>query len=90
MFTINRLELSPALRWRLGSTNVIDSSHSGMRIRTRRVGRWKSADMALRWAAAPFLYNKKNFRRILGYKDLWMPQAKLNDRVTGDDQSTVA
>ena len=26
MFTINRLELSPALRWRLGSTNVIDSS----------------------------------------------------------------
>ena len=54
------------------------------------MGRWKSADMALRWAAASFLDNEKNFRRILGYKDLWMPQAKLNDRVTGDDQSTVA
>ena len=46
MFTINRLELSPALRRCLGSTNLIDSSHSGMRIRTRRVGRWKNADMA--------------------------------------------
>ncbi len=90
MFTINRLELSPALRRCLGSTNLIDSSHSGMRIRTRRVGRWKNADMALRWAAASFLDTEKNFRRILGYKDLWMLQAKLNDLVTGDDPSKVA
>ena len=90
MFTINRLELSPALGRCLGSTNLIDSSHSGMRIRTRRVGRWKNADMALRWAAASFLDTEKNFRRILGYKDLWMLQAKLNDLVTGDDPSKVA
>ena len=90
MFTINRLELSPALRRCLGSTNLIDSSHSGMRIRTRRVGRWKNADMALRWAVASFLDTEKNFRRILGYKDLWMLQAKLNDLVTGDDPSKVA
>ncbi len=90
MFTINRLELSPALRRCLGSTNLIDSSHSGMRIRTCRVGRWKNADMALRWAAASFLDTEKNFRRILGYKDLWMLQAKLNDLVTGDDPSKVA
>ncbi len=90
MFTINRLELSPALRRCMGSTNVIDSSHSGIRIRTRRVGRWKNPDMALRWAAASFLDTEKNFRRILGYKDLWMLQAKLNDLVPGDDQSKVA
>ena len=89
MFTINRLELSPSLRRCLGSTNLIDSSHSGMRLRTRRVGLWKNADMALRWAAASFLDTKKNFRRILGYKDLWMLQAKLNDLLTGDDQSKV-
>ena len=34
--------------------------------------------------------DEKNFRRILGYKDLSMPQAKLNDLVTGDDQSKAA
>ena len=79
-----------SLRRCLGSTNLIDSSHSGVRIRTRRVGRWKNADMAQRWAAASFLDTEKNFRRILGYKDLWMLQAKLNDLLTGDDQSKVA
>ncbi len=41
LFTINRLELSSALRLCLGTTNIIDSSHSGVRIRTRRVGRWR-------------------------------------------------
>ena len=90
MFTINRFELFPSLRRCLGSTNLIDSSHSGMRIQTRRVGRWKNADMVLRWASASFLDTEKNFRRILGYKDLCMLQAKLNDRVTDDDPSKVA
>jgi putative transposase len=90
LFTVNRLDLGPALRRCLGTTNIIDSSHSGMRIRTRRVGRWKNADMVLRWAAASFLDTEKHFRKILGYKDLWMLQAKLNDPVTGDQPSKVA
>ena len=46
--------------------------------------------MALRWAAAFFIDTEKNFRRILGYKNLWMLQAKLNDLVTGDDKSKAA
>jgi hypothetical protein len=29
-------------------------------------------------------------RKILGYKELWMLQAKLNDRVTGDGRSKLA
>ena len=61
-----------------------------MRIRTRRIGRWKNADIVLRWAEASFLDTEKNFRRILGYNDLWTLQAKLNDLVTGYDQSEVA
>ena len=90
LFTINRLELPPALRRCLGTTNIIDSSHSGMRSRTRRVGRWRNGQMVLRWAASAFLDTEKNFRKILGYKDLWILQTKLNDLVTGDDQSKVA
>ena len=85
LFTINRFELSQALHRCLGTMNIIDSSHSGMSIRTRRVGRWMSADMALRWAAVSFLNTEKNFRRILSYTNLRMLQARLNDLVAGDD-----
>ena len=52
MFTINRLGLPPRLRKCLGSTNLIDSTHSGVRQKTRRVTNWKNGAMALRWAAA--------------------------------------
>ena len=41
MFTINRLGLPPRLRKCLGSTNLIDSTHSGVRQKTRRVTNWK-------------------------------------------------
>ena len=51
MFTINRLGLPPRLRKCLGSTNLIDSTHSGVRQKTRRVTNWKNGAMALRWAA---------------------------------------
>ena len=90
LFTINRLKLSSSLRLCLGTTNIIDSSHSGIRIRTRRVGRWRNGQMVLRWAASAFLATEKGFRRIHGYRDLSMLQAKLNDAVTGDDKSKVA
>ena len=48
MFTINRLGLPPRLRKCLGSTNLIDSTHSGVRQKTRRVTNWKNGAMALR------------------------------------------
>ena len=90
LFTINRLELSSALRLCLGTTNIIDSSHSGVRIRTRRVGRWRNGEMGLRWAASAFLETEKNFRKIQGYRDLWMLEAKLKDEVTGEKTSKMA
>ena len=48
MFTINRLGLPPRLRKCLGSTNLIDSTHSGVGQKTRRVTNWKNGAMALR------------------------------------------
>ena len=32
--------------------------------------------MAVRWAAASFLDADKGYRRIIGYKDLWMLKAQ--------------
>ena len=49
--------------------NIIDSSNSGIRVRTRRIGRWRHGQMLLRWAASAFLATEKGFRRIQGYRD---------------------
>jgi putative transposase len=76
-FTINRLGVPPSLHRCLGTTNVIESPQSGVRMRTRRVCRWRDATMVLRWVAASFLATEKNFRRIMGWKDLWQLKAIL-------------
>jgi putative transposase len=77
MFTVNRLGLSPTLARCLVSTNVIESPHSGVRLRTRKVCRWRDGKMVLRWAAAALLMTEQNFRRIMGHRDLWMLKAAL-------------
>jgi putative transposase len=89
-FTINKLGLSPLLRRCLGTTNIIESPHAGVRLRTRRVSRWRDGAMVLRWVAAAFLETEKHFRRLQGYQDLWMLKAKLDDRVTVDSNERVA
>ena len=76
--TINRLGLPPSLHRSLATTNIVESPHAGVRQRTRRVTRWKDAAMVSRWAAAAFLDTEKSFRKIMGYKDLWMLDAVLN------------
>ena len=78
MFTVNRLGLSPSLARCLVSTNVIESPHSGVRLRTRRVCRWREGKMVLRWAAAALLMTEQSFRKIMGYRDLWMLKAALD------------
>ena len=35
--------------------------------------------MALRWAAASFVETEKSYRRIIGYDQLWMLRAHLDD-----------
>lgn len=85
MFTINRLGLPSSLRRCLGSTNLIDNSHSALRARTRRVKRWQNGTMALRWAAASLDAASKSFRRIMGHQHLWMLKATL-DESQHDDQ----
>ena len=55
IFTVNRLGLPASLRTCLTTTNIIDSTHSGIRQRTRRVTNWKNGEMALRWSAVAFV-----------------------------------
>jgi putative transposase len=81
-FTINRLGIPPSLHRCLGTTNLIESPQSGVRMRTRRVCRWRDAAMVERWVAASFLATEKNFHRIMGWKDLWQLQAILERKAS--------
>lgn len=81
MFTVQRLGLSSMLSRCLTNTNLIDSAHSGVRMKTRRVTHWQHGEMVMRWAAASFLATEKQYRRIQGYRDLWMLEAALSEEV---------
>jgi transposase-like protein len=90
-FTINRLDIPPSLHRCLASTNLIENPHSGVRRRTRRVCRWKNKSMAKRWAAAAMLATEKNFRRVMGHKDMWALKAILDgNQKTVDHREKVA
>ncbi len=77
-FTINRLDVPVSLHRCLATTNIIESPHAGVRLRTRRVCRWRDGAMVKRWMASALLATEKNFRKIMGYRDLWALDAILN------------
>jgi putative transposase len=92
MFTINALGLPKSLRRCLGSTNVIESPNSGVRTRTGRVKNWQDHGMVVRWVAASLLNMEKRFKRIMGYQQLWILDAKLKELAKEeiDEESKVA
>jgi transposase-like protein len=77
-FTVNRIGLPGELRRCLCTTNLIESPQSGVRMRSRRVCRWRDGAMVLRWAATAMLTTEKNFRKILGYRHLWILKSYLD------------
>ena len=85
-FTINRLGLPPMLRRCLATTNIVESPTSGVRLRTRRVTNWKNGSMVLRWAAAAYLETEKNFRKVIGYQELWTLKAALDRHETAQQE----
>jgi len=89
-FTIARLGLSPMLRTCLITTNIIESSLSGVEGRTGRVTRWRSGEMALRWAGAAALETERNFRKIMGHKGLWMLKAVLDEGQSLSDRPQIS
>ena len=77
MFTLQRLHIPKSLHPCLGTTNIIESPQSGVQARTGNVTRWRDADMVQRWVASAWLVTETNFRRIIGYRDLWSLAAIL-------------
>jgi transposase-like protein len=86
LFTIDELDLPPQLKRCLGTTNIIDNSHSAARQRMARVKNWQSGEMAVRWLAVAFEASSKGFRRVMGYKSLWILKANLK---ANSDQEVI-
>ncbi len=68
--TLTRLGIRGSLKQTLESTNPCESMIGGVRTTSRNVKRWSSGDMALRWTAAGMLEAERQFRRVIGYRDL--------------------
>jgi Transposase and inactivated derivatives len=68
--TLQRLRITGSLKRTLASTNPIESMIEIVRKTQRNVKRWQSGDMALRWTAAGMSQAQRQFRRIIGYKQL--------------------
>jgi transposase-like protein len=68
--TITRLGLKGRLKATLQSTNPCESMIETVRRTGRNVKRWQSGEMCLRWTAAGMLEAERQFRKIIGYRDL--------------------
>jgi transposase-like protein len=68
--TLNRLGITGSLKRTLESTNPCESMIEIVRRTQRNVKRWSSGEMALRWTAAGMLEAERQFRKIIGYRDL--------------------
>jgi transposase-like protein len=79
LFTVNAMGLPKALTRCLCTTNIIESPHSGVRMRTRRVCNWQDGQMVLRWATVAFLETEKHFQKIGGHQQIWMLKSYLDE-----------
>jgi putative transposase len=68
--TLTRLGITGSLKRTLVSTNPCESMIECVRRTSRNVKRWSSGEMALRWTAAGMLEAERQFRRVIGYRDL--------------------
>ena len=84
-FTVNQLRLTPALMRCLCTTNIIENPNGAVRRVTRRICRWRNAQMVLRWMASAYLEAEKCFRRIQGYRDLWVLSSALGRQRSATD-----
>ena len=68
--TLTRHGISGSLKTTLASTNPCESMIEIVRRTQRNVKRWSSGEMGLRWTAAGMLEAERQFRKVIGYRDL--------------------
>jgi transposase-like protein len=89
--TVLKLELPPALRRSLATTNAIENTLGTVRRASRNVKRWKGGAMVRRWTAIGLVAAKKRFRRIKGHREMPALLAALRPKsAEQQDQGKVA
>ena len=78
--SVIRLGLPENLERVLSSTNLIENLFSRVRAIGRRVKRWQSGTMVLRWTAAGVLEAERGFRKITGFRAMPTLVAALRAR----------
>jgi len=68
--TVMKLGVGATLRKSLATTNPIESTFSTVRRVSRRVTRWQSGTMVLRWALAGTMEAEKTWRRLMGKAEM--------------------
>jgi len=68
--TVTRLAIKGKLKRTLESTNPCESTIDTVRTTQRNVKHWSSGEMGLRWTAAGMLEAEKQYRKVIGFKDL--------------------
>jgi putative transposase len=70
--TVHRLRVPEQLRRTLSSTNLIESAFSIVETVCRNVKRWRDGDHIERWIASGLLVAERQFRKVIGYREIPM------------------
>src|SRR6202049_2253773 len=68
--TVHRLRVPEQLRRTLSSTNVIESAFSIVETVCRNVKRWRDGDHIERWIASGLLVAERQFRKVIGHREI--------------------
>ena len=88
--TVTRLGVRGPLARTLQSTNPCESMIECVRRSARNVKRWRSGEMCLRWTAAGMLEAERQFRRVIGYRELAKLAVAIEREVMPTSASTAS
>ncbi len=80
--TVHRLRVPDQLRRTLSSTNVIESAFSIVETVCRNVKRWRDGDQIERWVGSGLLVAERQFRRVIGHRQIPLLLASIANAVS--------
>lgn len=79
--TVHKLRVPEQLRRTLSSTNVIESAFSIVETVCRNVKRWRAGDQIERWVGSGLLVAQRQFRKVIGFREIPQLLSSLTDAV---------
>ena len=79
--TVHKLRVPEQLRRTLSSTNVIESAFSIVETVCRNVKRWRAGDQIERWVGSGLLVAQRQFRKVIGFRQIPQVLSALTDAV---------